>query len=144
MDKIKNGKENLQKTGNSDLDDLIRGLLVEDPENRMNWKDYFEHPFFTKKKNEKDDFRYYYEIIKKIGEAGYAIVYKVKEKKSNEIKAIKVFDKRKIISNFRRKNLRDPTDEEIKPYINSFFNEKDHMEIVEGKNKENNNDLMWK
>ena len=133
LDNIKNGEENLKKTGISDLDDLIRNLLVEDPEKRMNWKNYFEHPFF------KEEFLNFYEIIQKIGETRYAVVYKVKEKKSSEIRAIKVFDKRKIISNLRRKNLREPTDEEMEPYINSFFNEKNHMEIVEGKNKENNN-----
>ena len=133
LDKIKNGEENLKKTGISDLDDLIRNLLVEDPEKRMNWKNYFEHPFF------KEEFLNFYEIIQKIGETRYAVVYKVKEKKSSEIRAIKVFDKRKIISNLRRKYFREPTDEEIEPYINSFFNEKNHMEIVEGKNKENNN-----
>ena len=133
LDKIKNGEENLKKTGISDLDDLIRNLLVEDPEKRMNWKNYFEHPFF------KEEFLNFYEIIQKIGETRYAVVYKVKEKKSSEIRAIKVFDKRKIISNLRRKYFREPTDEEMEPYINSFFNEKNHMEIVEGKNKENNN-----
>ena len=143
LDNIKSGEENLKKTGISDLDDLIRRLLVEDPENRMNWNDYFEHPFFIQKKNEKEDFRYYYEIIQKIGEAGYAVVYKVKEKKSNEIKAIKVFDKRRIKLYLRRKNLREPTDEDMKPYIKSFFNEKNHMEIVEGKNKENNNTVKF-
>ena len=50
LDNIKSGEENLKKTGISDLDDLIRRLLVEDPENRMNWNDYFEHPFFIQKK----------------------------------------------------------------------------------------------
>ena len=59
LNNTKNGEENLKKTGISDLDDLIRNLLVEDPEKRMNWKNYFEHPFFIKKKNEKEDFRYY-------------------------------------------------------------------------------------
>jgi len=39
----------LKKTGNEDLDDLIRRLLTEDPKKRITWDEYFKHSFFDKK-----------------------------------------------------------------------------------------------
>ena len=36
----------LKKTGNEELDDLIRKLLEKDPLKRLNWDEYFNHPFF--------------------------------------------------------------------------------------------------
>ena len=46
---IQKNKQNLfQKSGNKQLDDLIRKLLQEDPDERLSWDDYFNHPFFQK------------------------------------------------------------------------------------------------
>jgi len=42
----------LTKTKNLDLDDLISKLLNSNPNKRITWGKYFEHPFFNKKKNE--------------------------------------------------------------------------------------------
>ena len=39
-------KEPLKTSGNALLDDLIRKLLVKNPDNRITWEQYFEHPFF--------------------------------------------------------------------------------------------------
>ena len=50
LSEIRKGQSNLKKSGNSDLDDLIRGLLKEEAENRINWNQYFTHQFFVKKK----------------------------------------------------------------------------------------------
>ena len=36
------------KTENPDLNDLIKGLLNPNPQNRLNWDQYFLHPFFSK------------------------------------------------------------------------------------------------
>ena len=33
-------------TGDKNLDDLIKRLLIEDPRERISWEDYFNHPFF--------------------------------------------------------------------------------------------------
>ena len=33
---------------NKDLDDLVRRLIVKDPNKRIDWNDYFNHPFFKK------------------------------------------------------------------------------------------------
>ena len=45
--KIKNeGKTILKKTNNKNLDNLIDSLLIKDPKVRINYEEYFEHPFF--------------------------------------------------------------------------------------------------
>ena len=49
-----NSNENnnyIKKTGNIQLDDLIRKLLIKDPIKRMTWKQYFNHHFFKNSKN---------------------------------------------------------------------------------------------
>ena len=83
----------------------------------------------------KEDFRNYYDIIEKIGEGGFGIVYKVKLKNTNEFRAIKVINKEKIIDGFVNENLRKPNEEEIKMYINELFNEIENMKLIEGKIK---------
>jgi len=41
-----NFQQPLKTSGNELLDDLLNKLLKSDPENRITWKQYFEHPFF--------------------------------------------------------------------------------------------------
>ena len=43
---LKMVKEPLKTSGSALLDDLIRKLLVKNPDNRITWEQYFEHPFF--------------------------------------------------------------------------------------------------
>ena len=40
------GKKILKKTKNEKLDNLINSLLIREPEKRINYEDYFNHPFF--------------------------------------------------------------------------------------------------
>ena len=42
----KNGLNHLKKTNDEKLDDLINKLLLKEPEKRLSWEDYFNHPFF--------------------------------------------------------------------------------------------------
>ena len=42
------GTNLLSKSGNKNFDDLIRGLLTFDPNERLTWDNYFNHPFFRK------------------------------------------------------------------------------------------------
>ena len=116
-----------KQTGNEYLDDLIKKLLVEDPKKRLTWQQYFNHPFFKSQ-----DFRNFYEIENKIGDTPFAKVYKAKLKGSNEYRAIKIFYKIRIINKFKNKYYRDPTNEELKPYITSFNNEAEYMKIIQG------------
>ena len=39
----------IRKTENSDLNDLISKLLMQNPNKRITWEEYFNHPFFTNK-----------------------------------------------------------------------------------------------
>ena len=135
LDKIqKNGQNNFKKTGDTKLDDLISKLLIKDPKERISWKEYFAHPYFT-------SFRDYYEIGDKLGEGGYGIIYKAKIKETGELRAIKIYNKNKIKEDFKHEFLRSPTDEELKPYFDGFLNEVKNMKIIEGKNGENKNSV---
>ena len=49
---IKNeGQEDFDFSNNKDFDDLIRKLLIKDPEKRISWEDYFNHPFLKINQN---------------------------------------------------------------------------------------------
>ena len=126
------GNKIIKDTNNEDLNDLIKSLLNIDPSKRLSWEKYFNHPFFIKR-----DFRNYYDIIKEIGQGAYGQVYCLKHKKNNQKRAIKLISKSKIIEDFKREKLQEPTEEDIKPYIESLYREIENMQIVEGKNKEN-------
>jgi len=45
------GSNRLKKSGNNELDDLIRRLLTYDPYKRISWEEYFKHPFFNNNSN---------------------------------------------------------------------------------------------
>ena len=143
LDQINKGEKILKKTGNSDLDNLIRGLLKEDPEERLNWIQYFEHLFFYKRKLGSENFRDYYEIGKKIGQTDQATIHIAKVKKSNELRAIKIFDIGKIRNNFKKKFLKISNNNDIKVYIDTFKNEINNMKIVEGINNKNYNTVEF-
>ena len=89
-------KENLIITNNDNLTDLIQKLLIEEPEKRISWNEYFNHSFFKK------DFKNYYYIIEKIGEGGFATVYKIKSKENDEKRAAKAFSKKRIMEELMR------------------------------------------
>ena len=43
------GQKILKSSGNDNFDNLIRGLLTYDPNQRLTWEQYFNHPFFGNK-----------------------------------------------------------------------------------------------
>ena len=116
LSEIKKGQSKLKKSGNKYLDDLIRGLLREEPENRIDWNQYFTHQFFVKKKDGSENFRDFYDIEKEIGNTNNAIIYKAKVKESGELRAIKVFDNKKVMKEIKKKSLINLL-KEIKSYI---------------------------
>ena len=131
-------KMNIKKTDNINLDHLIHKLLIEDPQKRLSWEQYFNHSFFIKKSNKKvNDFRYYYDIITKIGDGGFADVYMAKIKNNNEKRAIKIFNKSKIRNELLQRNLKKPNEEQLQPIIDGFIRETENMKILEGKNNQN-------
>ena len=85
------------------------------------------------------DYKDYNEIIKGIGSGGYGIVYKGREKKTNELRAIKVMDLNKIreiliLEIDESENI----EEKLKSYINGFIEE---FEIMKKCCYNNNNSV---
>ena len=69
----------IDSSNNKDFDDLIRKLLVTNPEERISWQQYFNHPFLNK--YDIDNPKNLREIIRnipkeKIGKGGFGTVYK--------------------------------------------------------------------
>ena len=58
-------------------------------------------------------------------------------KKSKEMRAAKIFDKKRLIDEYKRRNIKIPTSAEMKPEIDRFFNEYNNMKIVQGQNNDN-------
>ena len=123
------------KTDDAALDDLLKGLLNPNPNKRLNWNEYFNHHFFVRRINQ--NFRIFYDIKEQIGSAGYAVVYKAIDKQTKQLRAIKVFEKIRVRDDFRRENLREINNEEMKPYIDGFFNEINHMKLFLDNNNKN-------
>ena len=95
-------------------------------------------------KREKEDFRKYYKIVgEPIDKGGFGTVYKVKDNKSNEDRAIKVIDKSALKKQFYNENLYEMPEEDMISFEASLKNEIKYMAIMEGKNKENINTVNF-
>ena len=136
---IKKGIPN-ELTKNSDFNDLLKKLLNENEEERISWKDYFNHKFFRINQN----YTKYFEILERLGAGGYGIIYKAKDKKTGQQKAIKIMDKKKIRNKLEQDFVtpREATNEDLKPIIDGFFNGVNHMKILQGINNENKNNTV--
>ena len=133
-----NEQKFLLTADNKDLDDMIKKLLIIEPLKRLNWKEYFNHPFFIRR-----DFRKYYDIVKYIGKGGFGKIYSLAHKKNNQKRAIKIIDKQQIREDFARENFIEPTDEDLRPYFEAFNREIENMVIAEGNNRENKNTVKF-
>jgi len=89
----------LKSTNNENLDDLIRKLLQEDKNKRLNWEEYFNHPFF--KRNNK--FNLIYE--KNINDDSEEIIFgnKFVENNKNNIELIINNEKKNLIEKYKLK-----------------------------------------
>ena len=91
-----------------------------------------------------EDFRKYYEIYKGIlGEGWLGVVYKARNKETNEKRAIKVININKLKYNFKKCNLREANDNDIKSLIDDYIKETENMILLEGENKENINSVKF-
>ena len=69
----------------------------------------------------------------------FGIIYNAIKKETNEIKAIKIMEKKKIIEYLRSRGIVNPTKDDIDLYFKGFSKEATNMKILQGKNKENMN-----
>ena len=92
------GKKLLKKTNNQNLDNLINSLLVIEPEKRINYTDYFNHPFFKMNLN-----KYIININQK--EDYKEIIDSINENSENSIKIPE-----RIMSKINAKSLEDLND----------------------------------
>ena len=132
----------LKKGENNDLNKLIGELLIIEPKRRISWDEYFNHSFFRKKM----DFRNFYKYNEKSrGRSEFGIIYEGEDKSTGQKKAIKIMDKRRIKSKLEGNfdDIREATDEDLKPIINGFFNEVNNMTILQGLNNENQNTVIF-
>jgi serine/threonine protein kinase len=101
------GQKYFRKSEDKDFDDLISRLLIKNPEERISWEEYFNHPFLPKKQNlmtliiNKN-----YKIIKELGKGGFGEVILIQAE--NEYYALK-----KI-------NIKDLSKEEIETHKNEI------------------------
>ena len=75
------------------------------------------------------DFRTYYDILGIIGCGAYGNVFKGKEKKSNELRVIKMMDFNKMKESFSLKYDFEEINEKINSYKNKFIEEFENMKL---------------
>ena len=135
LKKIIENENELKKSNNPDLNDLIEKLLAIDPDQRITWEQYFNHSFFIK--NPRNDYTYFYEQLIKLGEGGFGHVYRCKKKDTGEERAIKIISKNRLRQTYEY--IYGKTDE-MKDNMNKDLKEEIKiMKIIEGKNKDNKN-----
>ena len=89
-----------------------------------------------------EDFRTKYEYNPekdKIGEGAFGTVYRAINKDTKEKRAIKLMDIKKYKTSYQEVNFRKPNDDEIQNYIESILKEVKALQLMEGKNQENEN-----
>ena len=86
----------------------------------------------------KDNFRNYYEIIEEIRTKKFEVIYKAKEKKSGELRTIKLLEKSTIIKCLNESYKNSLSDEEkksfIEPDIEGWLEGINNMKILENNN----------
>ena len=106
-----------KKTNDDKLDDLISKLVVNNPEKRLNWNDYFNHPFFKVKDDDNNDNFNQNKSNEKLSE--------IKESKKDEIIQKLIVDKK-----------------EMEQKINNLIKNKEEIEKKYNEMKNKNNDLI--
>ena len=82
----------------------------------------------------KKSYKEYYELIEIIGTGGYGYVYKGRDKKTKELRAIKVMDIEKIEENLSSEYEREEIEEHLKLCIEGFKEEYENMKICSNNN----------
>jgi len=103
------------------LKDLLSKLLVKNPEQRISWKEYFEHKFFTSSSITIDNYEDV-KILETIKDNIYTCVYKASYK--DDLVAVKVIKKEALKENIKENKVIDEiTEEDFKEEIDKFHRE---------------------
>ena len=86
----------------------------------------------------KENYNKYYETIESIENGAYGYIFKGKDKKTDELRAIKVINKNKIKDDLMNKYMTDDIEDYLKDYINSFIQEYEIMKICSNNNTNDN------
>ena len=83
------------------------------------------------------DYKIYYDILDIKGSGGFATVFKGKEKKSNELRAIKVIDLNKLRDNlsYEIDDEKEDIEEHFKLFLNGIKKEFEIMKICSNNNE---------
>ena len=92
----------------------------------------------------KENYNKYYETIESIGNGAYGYIFKGKDKKTDELRAIKVINKNKIKDDLMNKYMTDDIEDYLKDYINSFIQEYEIMKICSNNNTNDNSVKCYK
>ena len=110
--KISNDENEFKLSGNDIFDDLLQSLLYFNPENRITWEEYFNHPFFTDNKiynnTNIDEFLNLQYTIKRDDESEDILINKKKNDSDNNDKLIEEFNikfKNRIRLKYEEQNL---------------------------------------
>jgi len=126
MNQIGSGQDRIGKSDNDNFQKLLVGLLERDAKKRLNWNDYFHHPFFTDRQ-----YKGYYEILKEICHTTYYSINMVKEKKTGLEKVMKIINKDTIRKKYFEEHLK-PIDEKIITNLVDFsIKQTEFMKIIE-------------
>ena len=125
-------KGQLKKINDEHLNDLVKQLLIIDPNKRISWEGYFNHPFFLD--NPKNDYKNFYTIKTIISRTSFGCVYKAIKNENNEERAIKIISKVNYDT-----YVSSDKETSYTTFIKKIKNEIDNMTIAQGKNKDNQN-----
>ena len=84
--------------------------------------------------NSDEEFKSKYEILNQVAQGSYGKVYKAKDKKTDELRAIKFIDKERIKYNLRNENNSNDIEEKFKEFQINFLNEIKLMKVCENEN----------
>ena len=140
INQIDSGQKKIGESNNIKLNHLLEALLEKDAKKRIGWKDYFSHYFFTNREYSK----YYKTIGDALAEGAYYSIYKVKDKKTETEKVIKIIDKAKIRKKYKEEHLKLIDEGEIVRLVNLLVKQTEVMKTLEkGKDGFNENTVQF-
>ena len=137
INQINSSRFSLKTSDNDKFNSLIEGLLEKEPKRRLKWEEYFHHKFFINR-----EYTQYYELLGSLGGESCYEIKKVKEKKTNLEKVIKVINKEEIRNQYRTKVDKEIDESEIKEFVKLLVEQTKIMKIIED-NKENKNTVQF-